>query len=99
LDIIAHELTAHAQECLPELINAFCSDESESVRLMVVMAVAEARLPSAINFLAEVLRQRDPRFGPYAERGLMAIGTREARTALWVAANAPDEPSDAKHLL
>lgn len=87
VEIVLHVLTEHAQECLPELVAAFCSDESESVRLMVLTAVAEARLPSAIKFLAEVVRQRHPRFGPYAEQGLVAIGTREARTALWEARN------------
>ena len=99
VDIVLHELTEHAQECLPELVAAFCSNESEWVRLMVLTAVAQARLPSAIKFLADVVRQRHPRFSPYAEQGLVAIGTREARTALWEAANALDAPSDVEPTL
>jgi len=83
VDIIAHELAVHAGDCLSEMIAAFRSEESEWVRLMVLMAIAEARLPPAIPFLAEVARQRHPRFSPYAERGLSAIGTSEARAALW----------------
>jgi hypothetical protein len=85
VDIIAHELAAHAGECLPELVAAFRSDEREWARLMVLMAVADARLPTAIPFLAEVARERHPRFAPYAEQGLSALGTREAREALWKA--------------
>jgi hypothetical protein len=83
VDIIGHELAAHAADSLPELVAVFRSGESEWVRLQVLMAVAEARLPDAIPFLAEVACERDPRFASYAERGLLAIGTREARAALW----------------
>lgn len=83
VNIIAHELAAHAAECLPELIGVFRSDEGEWVRLMVFMAVAEARLPQAIPFLAEVARERHPQYTPYAVRGLSAIDTSESRAALW----------------
>jgi hypothetical protein len=88
VDIIAHELASHAGDCLPELVAVFRSDESEWVRLMVLMAIAGARLPPAVPFLADVARERHPRFAPYAEQGLSAIGTSEARTALWGATHA-----------
>jgi hypothetical protein len=88
VDIIHYELTAHAGECLPELIGVFRSDESEWVRLMVLMAIADARLPAAIPFLAEVVRERHALFRPHAERGMSAIGTSEARAALWEATHA-----------
>ena len=85
VDIIAHELAAHASESLPELLAVFQSDEGEWVRQMVLMAIAEARLPQAIPFLADVARERHPRFAPHAIAGLSAIGTSEARAALWEA--------------
>ena len=85
IDIIIHELATNAEDCLPDLIAAFRSDESEGVRLMVLMAITEARLPAAIPFLADVVRERHPQFASYAEQGLTEIGTREARTALWEA--------------
>jgi hypothetical protein len=88
VDIIVYELAAHADECLPELEAAFRSDLDEWVRLMVLMAIEMAQVSDAVPFLTEVLRERHPRFTPYAERGLSAIGTKEARAALWNAAHA-----------
>jgi hypothetical protein len=88
LDIIIDDLALHAGETLPELVDAFRSVPDERTRLLILMAIVEARLPSAIPFLAAVSRERHPRFAPYAERGLSQIGTREARGALWEARNA-----------
>jgi HEAT repeat protein len=88
VDIIALELAAHASECLPELVTVFRTEESEWVRQMVLMAVAQARLPAAIPFLAEVAQERHPRFTTYAEQGLSDIGTSQARAALWRATHA-----------
>lgn len=84
-DLIFFELVANAPDCLPELIAAFRDDENEWVRLMVLSAITEACLPTAIPFLADVVREQHPQFAPYAEQGLSDIGTREARTALWEA--------------
>ena len=87
VDIITHELTENARECLPDLVAVFRSDVRESVRLIVLMSVVEAALPAAIPFLAEVVGERHPRFSQYAEQGLLAIGTRESRAALWDASH------------
>jgi hypothetical protein len=103
IDIITLELAAHANECLPELAAAFRSEADEWVRLMVLLSVADARLPVAIEFLTEVAREQHPRFAPCAERGLAEIGNSEARTALWKAEHprriranfAGSSPSDA----
>ena len=84
-DIVFFELVANAQDCLPELIAAFRSEDNECVRLMVLSAITEARLAEAIPFLADVVRERHPQFASYAEQGLTEMGTREARTALWEA--------------
>ena len=51
--------------------------------MYVVMALEMARLDESVPFLAEVVRDVDRRFASEAERALLAIGTREARTALW----------------
>ena len=85
VDIIVHELAVHAPESLAELIETFRSVENERVRLLVLTAIAEARLPTAIPFLAEVAREGHPELAPCAERGLSEIGTGEARAALWEA--------------
>jgi hypothetical protein len=81
-DIIADELARHAYLCLPELLEAFRTDSSESVRLVVMMALEMARLPETVSFLAAVLREGNSLFAPYAKRGLRAIDTPEARSAL-----------------
>jgi hypothetical protein len=88
IDIICYELTAHAKECLPELIGVFRSDEGEWMRLMVLSSIADARLPEAIPFLAEVVREGHASFVPSAASGLSSIGTKDARTALWEATHA-----------
>jgi hypothetical protein len=86
-DIIADELACHANLHFPELIETFRTDSSDRVRLFVMMALEMSRLPESIPFLAEVLRQGNPAFTPYAERGLRDLNTPEARTALWEATN------------
>jgi len=82
-DIIVYELAENAGECFAELVEAFRTDPSESVRLYVMMTLDMARLPESIPFLAEVLREGDPRFTPYALGALNGINCRESRTALW----------------
>jgi hypothetical protein len=84
-DIIAFELAENAASCLAELIETFRNESGGDVRHYVMMALEIARLPPSVPFLAEVLREADPRFVPYAERALRAINTPEARTALWTA--------------
>jgi hypothetical protein len=84
-DMIASELAENAGNCLAELIETFQTDASGEVRLYVMMALEDARLPESVPFLAEVLHSGDPRFVPYAERALRSINTPEARTELWKA--------------
>jgi hypothetical protein len=82
-DIIAYELAENARKCLPELIDTFRAESSECVRLYVMMALDIARLPESVPFLAEVLREGNELYSPYAIRALEGIDTRESRTALW----------------
>lgn len=84
-DIIVAELAEHAATCLPELIETFHNDPSDSVRLYVMMALDIAQFPESVPFLAEVLNDGNPMFTPYAERALRGINTSEARTVLWKA--------------
>lgn len=86
-DIITFELAENAATSLAELIETFRTDPDGKVRLYVMMALDIARMPASVPFLAEVLRQADPRYSPYAERALREIDTHEARTALWKAAH------------
>ncbi len=85
-DIIASELAEHAATHLAELIETFRIEPRGDVRLYVLMALDSARLPASVPFLAEVMREADPRFVPFAERALRGIDTAEARKALWNAA-------------
>jgi hypothetical protein len=82
-DIIVNEMADHAKECMADLLETFRTDESEEVRLYIMMALDIARPPEAVPFLAEVLREGNPRYARYAESALRGINTREARTALW----------------
>ncbi len=82
-DIIAYELAENASECLADLVETFRTDPNAGVRLNVMMALDIARLPESVAFLAEVLKQGDPLFRPYALRALEGINTRESRTVLW----------------
>lgn len=84
-DIIAHELTTHASECLSELVAAFWADEGERVKLNVLSAIADARLPAAIPFLAEVAKAPHPSLSRIAVQALTAVGTAEAHAAFWEA--------------
>jgi hypothetical protein len=95
VDIIVHELTVHAADCLKEMLEAFRSEENERVRLLVLMAIAEARVPAALSFLEDVARDQDPNFITYAVEGLSALGTSEARAALWRARHAHANEGDA----
>lgn len=85
-DIIAFELAENAGSCLAELVETFRNEPSGDVRVYVMMALDIARVPASVPFLAEVLREADPRYVPYAERALRGINTSDARTALWNAA-------------
>ena len=85
-DIIASELAENSATHLGELIETFRNDPSGDVRLYVMMALDIARVPASIPFLAEVLREADPRYVPYAEHALQGFDTPEARTVLWNAA-------------
>src|SRR5215470_1393139 len=94
-DIIAYELAENANNCLPALIDTFRNDPGDHVRLYMMMALEIAGLPESVPFLAEVLRDDNPQFTPYAERTLRSINTREARTVLWQAGHPePDTSPD-----
>jgi hypothetical protein len=80
-DIVAYELAQNAAECLTEIIEAFRTNSSESVRLHMMMALDIARLPESVSFLVEVLQMGNPLFTPYAWRALNRIDSDDARAA------------------
>jgi len=65
------------------MIAAFREDPSAFFAICVIQALEEAKLPASVPFLAEVLREGNPRFRQYAVRALQEINTRESRTALF----------------
>jgi hypothetical protein len=81
-DIIVFELAENAGSCLTELIDTFRHLPEGDVRLFIMMALEIARLPDSIPFLAEVLRDANPRYVTYAQRALEAIDTRDSRKAI-----------------
>jgi hypothetical protein len=64
------------------MIETYRNDPSAEVRLYVMMALDYALLPASVPFLAEVLREGDPRCTLYAEQALRSINTPEARAAI-----------------
>jgi hypothetical protein len=79
---------------LAELIETFRNEPGEDVRRYVLMALDIARVPASVPFLAEVLREADPRLVPYAERALRTLDTPEARTAVWKAKRLKDATTE-----
>jgi hypothetical protein len=93
MDIIVCELTENAKDCLCELMETFQAEkEIGGVGTFTLLAAIElAKLPEAAPFLAELLKEGNPRFTPYAMRGLRAIDTPESRKVLWEAAKSTDD--------
>ena len=87
-DIVAYELAENARDHLDELINAFHDHVSDDVAIYVLMALEMATLPASVDFLSRVLRDRNAKFLPYAERALKAIDTKESRIVLYNAMDA-----------
>jgi hypothetical protein len=81
-EIIHQELVANADRNLADLITAYESGSDHTGRV-VLMALEDARLPSSIAFLGEVLKCGNQVHSTYAERSLHAINTAEARAILW----------------
>jgi hypothetical protein len=83
-DIIVFELAENANDCLGDLTDAFHAEVGETdVRLFILMALEIAKLPESVPFLTAVLTDGNPRFTPYAIRGLKTIDTAESRKVLW----------------
>ena len=87
IDIISFELQRHARESLLELIDAFKRDSTDHVRVLILIALENARLSESVPFLIDVLREGNPTLAPIAERALREIDTRESRSALWAMPN------------
>src|SRR6516225_1812869 len=82
-DFVFFELSENVPSCWPELIQAFRSEANGDVRLYIMMALEDAKIPETVTFLGEVLRDGDERLAPYAVRALRAIDTSDARKLLW----------------
>ena len=82
IDLIVLDLAINASDCLVDLLETYRREESDRMRLIILMALELAALPDSIEFLSEVLRQGDPRLAPYALHGLKAIDSKASRRAL-----------------
>jgi HEAT repeat protein len=81
--IICHELARHAAETFDELVAEFRNPHNDArVRALLVWAIGDAAVPSAVPFLTECLADADESVRGAAAYALEQIGTKDARTAL-----------------
>lgn len=84
-EIICRELAENAADCLPELIETFRTDPNFDVRLSIIMALEQARLPESTLFLSEVLQDSNSQLVQWARRALIGLNSRASRIILWKA--------------
>lgn len=72
-----------ADGVLPQLIEAFETESDHGLRCWLLELIGDARSESALPLLAEELRNDDESIRDWAERGLVQLDTKEARTILW----------------
>lgn len=82
-EMIHAELAEHAKEHLAEIIATFKAGKGDSVSLSMLRALETAQLPESVDFLSQVLKKGQAHLVSYARRALLAINTRESRTALY----------------
>lgn len=82
-DIVHFDLAENADQYLDEIIVTFNQHLSNDVAVYMVMALETAAIPRSAEFLSDLLRNGDERVEQYARRALIAINTRESRTALF----------------
>jgi hypothetical protein len=85
VDILCGELQHNAAAHADELIAAFQAEANEHVRNLLLMVIADVKLPQAQSVLIEQLHSPDERLRYWAEQGLSRLNTAEARKALWEA--------------
>jgi hypothetical protein len=85
VDIICAELQKNAGARAAELIAAFRDENNVRVRRILLGVICEARLPDALPLFLEHLHSDDESLRSWAEQGLLALNTPEARQALWAA--------------
>lgn len=82
-EVIHQELAENAKEHLAEMIAVFHAHSGDFIALYMLMALETEKIPESVEFLAQVLRDGNEHFVPYARRALLAINTRESRKALY----------------
>jgi hypothetical protein len=80
-----HALRPHAAEFLPQLIEAFHSEEDRGLRCWLLELIGEARSTEAFPILQGQLTGDNESFRYWAIVGLKQLDTKEARKALWEA--------------
>jgi len=80
-----HWLLPHAGEYVHELIEEFGKENDLGLRCWLLELIGPAKSPDTFDFLAGQLRATDQRLRHWAIKALKNLGTKEARTLLWLA--------------
>jgi hypothetical protein len=78
-----HQLLPHANEHVAELISEFRSEPDHALRCWLLELIGEARSDKALPVLIEQLNGDDESLRSWAHRGLLLLGSKPAREALW----------------
>ncbi|MER5325163.1 HEAT repeat domain-containing protein [Streptosporangium roseum] len=77
-------LRSHVVEHVEELIAEFRAEpEDHGLRCWLLELIGEAKSPSALPLLSELVNDGDESFRYWAVQGLTRLSSKEARQALW----------------
>jgi HEAT repeat protein len=85
-------LLPYAADYVPQLIQAFKSDENAQIRGLLMELIGAAQAPAALPFLRACLHDESETVRNWAVDALRQMNTREARTALWQSEIGRDQP-------
>jgi hypothetical protein len=85
LEVVLRELQEHAREHGAELIDAFRAEKDAWVRCILLMILADQKVPEALPVFIEHLQSDDESLRHWAILGLRTLDTHDSRKALWEA--------------
>ena len=83
-----HALRPHASEHVEQLISEFKSESNGGLKAWLLDLIGETRSEMAFDLLVDQLDAEDESLRFYAILGLVNLGSRRARQALWEAGDA-----------
>lgn len=92
-----YELLPFAAHFVDELIEAYRSEGDHGLRCWLLEPIGEARSPRALELLLDALRSGDESLVSWAAIGLMRLGTKDARRAVWEASMEAPGSSEEDH--